>query len=59
MAGMTGTGIEGDAAIVFAQRVFRLLLDRPAHQQKQRDNGDLQDQHQPNEGPSIHSPLIV
>src|ERR1700730_8067547 len=55
MAGVTRPGIEEDPAIAFAQRVFGFLLDRPPHQQQQRHDRDLQDQHQPDEGPSIHS----
>jgi hypothetical protein len=29
-------------------------LDSPSHQEKERDDRDLQDQEQPDEGPRIH-----
>jgi len=41
-------------APVLLRLLIRRLANRPAHYQEQRDDRDLQEQHQPQEGPSVH-----
>jgi hypothetical protein len=43
-----------DAAVLAGRRLGRLTY-RPAYDQEQRDDRDLQQEHQPDEGPRIHS----
>jgi hypothetical protein len=52
---MTWARAVADAAITLGGRNLRPLADRPAHDQEEPDDRDLQDEHQPDEGPGIHA----
>jgi hypothetical protein len=56
MVGVPGAGISGEAdAAVLVHEPLRRLAHGPAHDQEEPDDRDLQDDHQPDEGPGIHS----
>jgi hypothetical protein len=54
MAGTIGPRVDADAAVLFGGRLGT-LANGPAHDQEETHDRDLQGEHQPDEGPAIHS----
>ena len=52
--GCSGRGARADAAVLAGRRLRR-LANGPAHDQEQRHDRDLQQEHQPDERPRIHA----